>query len=139
MKVTKRHPMRAEVLIFSFTGIFFTLVTPIYWLVAREIAGTWALGLAAALGWMVTGYLWITSRHIDVRYEDDVHGEIADGAGELGFFPPHSIWPFWCALTLSIMVLGPVFGWWLTLLGMGIGIWALCGWVYEYYRGDYQH
>ena len=23
-------------------------------------------------------------------------GEIADGAGELGFFPPYSWWPLWC-------------------------------------------
>ena len=37
------------------------------------------------------------------------------------------------------MFLGPVFGWWLTLLGAGIGVWAVMGWCYEFYVGDYKH
>lgn len=131
--------MKAEKWVFVFVGAFFTIVAPIYWFSAHEVAGALALLLAGVLGWVICAYLAITARHIDARYEDDPNGEIADGAGELGFFPPHSIWPFWAALCLSIMVLGPVFGWWLTLLGAGIGIWALTGWVFEYYRGEYRH
>ena len=61
------------------------------------------------------------------------------GAGQLGFFPPTSIWPFWCALVLAVMLLGPVFGWWISILAVCLGIWALSGWVFEFYRGDYQH
>ena len=38
---------------------------------------------------------------MDPRPEDRKDGEIADGAGELGFFPPYSWWPLWCALTLA--------------------------------------
>ena len=57
----------------------------------------------------------------------------------LGFFPASSIWPLWAALTMVLIVLGPVFGWWISLLGLGMGIWSLTGWVYEYYRGDYKH
>ena len=30
---------------------------------------------------------------------------LKQGAGQLGFFPPTSIWPFWCALVLAVMVL----------------------------------
>ena len=40
---------------------------------------------------------------------------------------------------MVLIVLGPVFGWWISLLGLGMGIWSLTGWVYEYYRGDYRH
>lgn len=131
--------MGAEVWIFAITGIFFTIMTPIYWFVAHELAGAWVLALSAVVGWMVTGYLAITGRSIDLRPEDSLDGEIVDGAGELGFFPPSSVWPFWAALCLSIIFLGPPFGWWITILGLGLGIWALCGWVFEYYRGDYKH
>ena len=67
------------------------------------------------------------------------HRVVVVGAGPVGFFPPQSIWPFWCALVVAIMCLGPIFGWWISLLGLGIGIWAASGWAFEYYRGDYAH
>lgn len=37
------------------------------------------------------------------------------------------------------MFLGPVFGWWVTILGAAFGAWAIIGWTFEYYRGDYSH
>ena len=63
----------------------------------------------------------------------------AEGAGELGFFSSQSKWPLFVALTFVLVILGPVFGWWLTLLGFGFGAFALTGLVYEYYRGDHAH
>ena len=47
---------------------------------------------------MVTLYLGFHAARMDPRPEDRKDGEIADGAGELGFFPPYSWWPLWCAL-----------------------------------------
>lgn len=131
--------MKTEGWIFAVLAAFFVIVAPTYWFLTHEIIGLVALGLSAVLTLMITAYLFITARHMDPRPEDLADGEIADGAGPLGFFPPSSIWPFWAALTLSIAVLGPVFGWWLTLLGLGLGIWALCGWMFQYYVGDYAH
>lgn len=131
--------MKTERGIFTFVAIFFLVMAPIYWFSAHEIAGAIALLLSGLFGLMIMGYLALTGRSIDLRAEDDKDAEIAEGAGALGFFPPKSIWPFWCALTIAIMVLGPVFGWWITILGAGLGAWALCGWVYEYYRGAYRH
>lgn len=131
--------MKSEGWIFGILAAFFVVVTPLYWFITHEIIGLVALLLTAVLTIMITAFLFITARHMDPRPEDRKDGEIVEGAGELGFFPPSSIWPFWTALTVSIAVLGPVFGWWLTLLGLGLGIWALCGWVYQFYVGDYRH
>ena len=36
------------------------------------------------------------------RPEDRSDGEIADGAGEQGFFPPYSWWPLFCASALAV-------------------------------------
>jgi hypothetical protein len=131
--------MKVEAWIFGILVIFFTVVTPIYWFMSNDITGTAALILTFFLTLMIGLYFGLVSRRIDPRPEDSKEGEIAEGAGELGFFPPHSIWPLLCALTFLLVILGPVFGWWLTILGMPTGLLAICGWIYEYYRGDYAH
>lgn len=131
--------MKAERMLFASITVFFVVVAPIYWFLSGEIIGTVALLLTIAFCAMLAVYFTIQSRKIDLRPEDRKDAEIVEGAGEVGFFPSTSIWPFWTALAVTVMALGPVFGWWLTLLGMGIGVWALAGWVYQYYRDDYQH
>lgn len=131
--------MKGERMIFASVAIFFVVVAPIYWFVSGEIIGTVALLLTLAFCAMLAVYFTIQSRKIDPRPEDRKDAEIVEGAGELGFFPSSSIWPFWAGLTITVMSLGPVFGWWLTLLGVGMGIWSVTGWAYQYYRGDYQH
>ena len=131
--------MKAEAWIFGSLVIFLLVVTPVYWFMSHEITGTAALILTFFLTLMIAGYFGLISRRIDARPEDRKDGEIAEGAGELGFFPPQSIWPLACASTFLLVILGPVFGWWLTILGFGVGIIALCGWIYEFYRGDYAH
>ena len=132
--------MRTEWKIFAPIGGFFVFVAIIYGYFTKlsEPIGIVGLLLSAALCGMIATYLALISKKID-RPEDDPNGEIAEGAGELGFFPASSIWPFWTALTMVLIVLGPVFGWWISLIGLGMGIWSLTGWVYEYYRGDYKH
>jgi hypothetical protein len=37
------------------------------------------------------------------------------------------------------VALGPVFGWWLMLVGFALGAVTLTGWIYEFYRGDHAH
>jgi hypothetical protein len=132
--------VRTEWKIFAPIGGFFVFVAIIYGYFTKlsEPIGIVGLLLSAALCGMIATYLALISKKID-RPEDDPNGEIAEGAGELGFFPASSIWPFWTALTMVLIVLGPVFGWWISLIGLGMGIWSLTGWVYEYYRGDYKH
>ncbi|MBV9831970.1 MAG: cytochrome c oxidase subunit 4, partial [Marmoricola sp.] len=87
-------------------------------------------------------YLGFHARKITAsggRPEDRNDAEIADGAGELGFFPPYSWWPFWCGLCLASMALGVAVGWWLFIIGGVLGVIALCGLIFEYYRGAHAH
>ena len=131
--------MKVEAWIFAGLAIFFALVTPVYWFMSEDPTGTAALILTLFLVLMIAAYLGLVARRIPPRPEDKKEGEIAEGAGELGFFPPQSKWPLFCALTFVLVVLGPVFGWWLMLLGFGFGAYTLTGLVYEYYRGDHAH
>jgi hypothetical protein len=132
--------MKAETWIFVITTVFFALVTPAYWLITNDWTGTSALVMSTLLVLMVSIYLGFHAARMDPRPEDRKDGEIAEGAGELGFFPPYSWWPLWCALTLAVCVLGVALGqWWLFVVGAGIGLVALSGWVFEYYRGEHAH
>ena len=131
--------MKSEAWIFGICTIFFVLVSPAYWFITGDWTGTSALVMTTLLSAMVTLYLGFHAKNMDPRPEDRKDGEIADGAGELGFFPPYSWWPLWCALTLSVVVLGLVFGWWLFIAGVGLGIVTLSGFIFEYYRGDHAH
>jgi hypothetical protein len=128
-----------EALIFAILTVFLVVVTPVYWLMTREPTGTAALVLTFCLALMITGYLGLIARRIDPRPEDNAEGEIVEGAGEVGFFSPHSIWPLFCALALSIAVIGLVIGWWLFIIASALGMVALTGLIYEYYRGEHAH
>lgn len=131
--------MKTERNIFIFVAAFFAIVAPIYWFMAQEWAGIFVLSFAALLGTMIAGYLHVKGRHLK-RPEDHGDGEIYERAGDYGFFPPRSIWPFVAALVVTVIFLGPALHeWWISILGLGIGIWACSGWVLEFYRGDYQH
>lgn len=131
--------MKAETWIFAICTVFFVLVAPAYWLITEDWTGTSALVMTALLTMLVSFYLGFHATRMEPRPEDRKDAEIADGAGELGFFPPYSWWPLWCGLTLGTIVLGVVIGWWLAIIGGVLGTFALCGWVFEYYRGEHAH
>ena len=131
--------MKVEAWIFGALVIFLAVVTPVYWFLSHELTGTVALILTFFLVLMICGYLSLVARRLAPRPEDRPDGEIAEGAGEYGFFPPQSKWPLFCGLTFAIFVLGPVFGWWLSIIAVGTAFATLTGWIYQYYRGDYAH
>jgi hypothetical protein len=131
--------VKTEAWIFVVLSAFTALITPVYWLMSRDPTGTVALILTFFLVLMVALYLGLIARRIDPRPEDKKSGEIAEGAGELGFFSPQSKWPLFVSLNFVLIVLGPVFGWWLMILGFGLSAVTLTGLVFEYYRGDHAH
>lgn len=131
--------MKVEAWVFGLVALFFALVGPAYWYSSGDPTGTSALVMTAGLALLVTFYLGFHANKMDPRPEDRKEAEVVDGAGELGFFPPYSWWPLWCALALAVCVLGVVFGWWLFIIGAGLGSIALTGWVFEYYRGEHAH
>ncbi|HZO67091.1 MAG: cytochrome c oxidase subunit 4 [Kribbellaceae bacterium] len=131
--------MKVEAWIFGIVTLFMLVVAPVYWFMSEDPTGTTALIMTFLLALLVSFYLGVTGRRMDPRPEDRKEAEIVEGAGELGFFPPYSWWPLWCGLTLAVCVLGVVFGWWLFIIGVAVGIVTLSGFIFEYYRGDHAH
>ena len=132
--------MKSEAWMFVVCTIFFVLVSPAYWLITGDWTGTSALTMTALLTLMVALYLGVHAARMEPRPEDRKDGEIADGAGELGFFPPYSWWPLWCAMALSTVVFATAMSaWWLVIIGGVLGMVTLSGWIFEYYRGEHAH
>jgi hypothetical protein len=138
--------MKSEAWMFAGCTVFFALATPAYWFVtsAGSTGGDWtgtsALTMCTLLLLMVSLYLGFHAKRMAPRPEDRKDGEIADGAGELGFFPPYSWWPLWTALCLSFAVFGVAMGaWWLFIIAAVVGFIALAGFNLEYYRGEHKH
>ena len=91
-----------------------------------------AIPLSGALAALVGYYLWFTNRRLGVQPEDKLDGEIAENAGEIGFYSPHSWWPLPVAFFATASALGLVIGWWLTLIAVGGLVMSIMGFVLEY-------
>ncbi len=131
--------MKVEGWLFAAGFFFFSLAAVVYWLLSEEPVGTVALAFTAGLAFLVGYYLLFTARRIDRRPEDNVDAEIADGAGELGFYSPHSWWPLPVGFFAACTFLGIIIGWWLVIIGAIGGGLAVIGLVFEYYRGEPAH
>lgn len=134
--------MRTEWRIFGAVAAFLIVVAIGYawwtWyeMGAIEWIGSIALLLSFLLTAMIGGYFWVVSRRIEPRPEDRVEAEVADGAGEIGFFSPGSYFPFGIAAAASVTALGLVFWmWWLIVLGVLGVVSGTAGMLFEYHTG----
>ena len=127
--------MKVEGVLFGFIAAFLFAVTAVYWLLSYDPTGTACLALAGGLALIVGYYLWFTSRRMEARPEDRDDAEITEGAGEVGFFSPHSWWPIALAAAFTVTLLGVLFGLWLFLIGLIAVITAAMGLLFEYYVG----
>ncbi|WP_082964330.1 cytochrome c oxidase subunit 4 [Mycobacterium sp. E796] len=105
--------MKIEARLFEFIAAFFVLSAVLYGILTAlfatggvEWAGTTALALTGGLAVITGSFFWFISRRLDTRPEDYEGAEISDGAGELGFFAPHSWWPILVALAGSVAAVG---------------------------------
>lgn len=138
--------MRIEARLFEILTGLFILVSVIYGVLTAtfrgevEWAGTTALVLTAGLTLIIGTFFRFVARRLDTRPEDYEDADIADGAGELGFFSPHSWWPILIALSFSTAAVGAAL-WlpWLIAAGIAFVLASVSGFVFEYYIGPEKH
>ena len=139
--------MRIEARLFEILTGFFLLAAIVYGVLTAvfepgglEWAGTTALVLTAGLSLIIGTFFRFVARRLDTRPEDYEDADIADGAGELGFFSPHSWWPILIAAAFSTAAIGAAL-WppWLIVTGIVAVLAAVSGLVFEYYVGPEKH
>jgi len=127
--------MKVSWQLFGGLAFFYAVLAIVYWQVGGEAVGMTAIALSAGLAGLVGFYMWYSARAMGgVLPEDNEVSEIADGAGDLGFYSPHSWWPLLVALSACGAGLGLIIGWWLTLIALGALIFSVIGFVTEYER-----
>jgi Cytochrome c oxidase subunit IV len=129
--------VKVEAAIFNLIAVFCVIAAVVYGVWSREPIGTTALVLSAGLTGLTGGFFWFVSRRIDARPEDRKDAEIADGAGELGFFSPGSYWPFALACSAGLMGLALAFFYYWLIIIAGIALLiTIGGLLFEYYVGQ---
>ncbi|RHA40306.1 cytochrome c oxidase subunit 4 [Cellulomonas rhizosphaerae] len=132
--------MKLETKLFLYGVLFFIPVGLIYGVWSDgEAVGMLGIPLVGGMVGMIGAYFALLSRRIDPRPEDDEHGEIEQGAGDQGVYSPWSWWPLAIGVAGAVTFLGFAVGFWLSGIGVVLGIIALVGWVFEYSRGQHAH
>src|SRR5439155_18950631 len=84
-----------------------------------EVVGVVGLILSGGLVAIPGSFFWFVSRRIDPRPEDRADAEIAETAGDLGFFSPGSYWPVGIAGAATMAGIGLAFYQvWLVIIGV---------------------
>ena len=138
--------MRYSVKLFTFLGAFFILLVTDYTVCGTiylrdrfEPVGIVALLLSGFCFFFIAFYLHITDRNLDPAPEDDLRGNIEQIQGDFGFFSPYSWWPLVLAFAAALLFLGIAMGWWIFAVGAFIGVPALIGWTFEYFKGQHAN
>lgn len=131
--------MKVQGKLFLWLSVFMLAVAIVYGVWSKEAAGTTALFMAFGLSVMIGFYLAFTARRMDSIAQDDKEAEVADEAGEVGFFAPHSWQPISLGIGGALAFLSVAIGWWLLYFSVPIILVGLYGWVFEFYRGENQN
>jgi len=121
--------VRTEWRLFAGAAGFFAVTTALYWAVSSEHAGTVMLGASVASFALVGSFLFVAGRRHGPRPQDRADATHADGAGEVGYFPSSSVWPFALSVGTVLVALGVVFSAALVALGAIILAISVFGYV----------
>ena len=127
--------MKVEGLFFGLLAAFLLVSSAIYWVLSHDPTGFTCLLLSGTMAFIIGYFSLSTARRMDLRPEDREDAEIAEGAGEVGFFSPHSWWPIILAGAFTLTTIGLVFGPFLVIIGLSCVVLAAAGFVMEYYVG----
>ena len=131
--------MKVEGALFGMGFIFYAFLAGIYWYFSRDEVGTTALALTGALAFLISFYALYTSKRVYPRPEDRLDAEVDEADPEYGFYSPHSWWPLAVGVSVLALVFGLIFAVWLIVLGVAALMFAVIGWLFEYYRGEFAH
>jgi len=116
-------------------GVFFGIIGLVYWFFSYEDGGFLMLIGSTLLGIFPGSYYLWWSFHSKLQADDDPDADVAEGAGDVGAFPPSSIWPFILGMGALFTTLTFVFGLWMAPIAASLLVSGAIGGTVESRRG----
>jgi disulfide bond formation protein DsbB len=126
--------MKETGVLFFLGSLFYFVIGAIYFVVSKEPVGTTALVLTGGLAILIAFFLLFTANRLGYQPEDNDEAQQSEAPADFGFFSPNSWWPMLVAGSTAITFLGLVFAVWIMLLGLGLVIFSVLGWLFEYWK-----
>lgn len=125
--------MRLEMRTCFGAALFLGIVCTIYWFWSNEDTGTACLLFSFSAYTLMGSYFLLQWRRRQgvPRPEDRDDADMADGEGEIGFFPAASIWPAGIGVGGVFLAIGMIYGTWYLFIGGVFVIGSIIGFVYE--------
>ncbi|MFI1968628.1 hypothetical protein BLA24_11345 [Streptomyces cinnamoneus] len=124
--------MKTEAWLFAGVAGFFLVTDAVYAGLTVEPAGTAALTVSFLMASVISFFCGVNHRRRGPRPEDRKDALVAERAGRLDFFPPHSPYPVLTAAGIALVALGVVYGLWLFLTAAGVLLAGVLGLVFQY-------
>ncbi|MFF8017011.1 cytochrome c oxidase subunit 4 [Streptomyces sp. NPDC007929] len=124
--------MKAETALFAGVSLFFAVSATLYGWLSAEPAGTAALVVSCLMSALVAFFLWYRHRRDGLLPKDRKDVPVHEATGPVAFFPPHSAFPVLAAVGTALLGLGAVYGLWLFLIGAGVLLPGVLGFVFQY-------
>ncbi|MEU2367595.1 cytochrome c oxidase subunit 4 [Streptomyces pseudogriseolus] len=116
----------------SGVSLFFAVSATTYGPSSAEPAGTAALVVSCLMSALVAFFLWYRHRKDGLLPKDRKGASVHEAAGPVAFFPPRSAFPVLAAAGTALLGLGAVYGLWLFLIGAGVLVPGVLGFVFQY-------
>jgi hypothetical protein len=132
--------MKVESRIFEICTVFFFVCAVVYAILAKEPVGIVGLTLTGGLSLIIGTYFRFVSRRMQPRPEDNPEAEVADGAGEMGFFSPGSYWPIGLAAGAAMTAVSIAY-WlpWAIIISGVVVLIMVGGLLFEYHLPRSEH
>lgn len=139
MKVEYRTILGASVFLGATAALYWALVADHGHTV--EASGIAMLVFGFAAYGMLFGYLLLQylRRRRHLRPEDRFDATMADGEGEISYFPAASIWPAGMGLGMIFGAMAAVWGLWYLIVGGVLFGGSVLGWVVESDVHEHEH
>ncbi|MFD7811865.1 cytochrome c oxidase subunit 4 [Streptomyces sp. NPDC059785] len=124
--------MSSESGVFLGVSAFFGICAAGYGWWSLEPAGTAALIVSCLMAALVSVFLANQRRSTGVPAQNRKEAEVRDTTGPVAFFPPRSAFPVLAAAGTALTALGVVYGLWLFLIGLGVLVPGVWGFVFQY-------
>lgn len=123
--------MKTEAWLFSWVAVFFAVTGGVYVRYSDEPAGAAALAVSFLMSALIAVFLWRQFRRDGYRPEDRGDAMVREAGDRRFSFPARSYAPVVSAVGTALVGLGVVQGLWLALIGFGVLVPGVFGFVFR--------